>query len=121
MHAPHELRQAIQRQHMFFVDLLADFGRIGVECGHDVQTALLESGIAQQGSAEAAGTDQECLVNVVPAEELLNGGQQLNDGITHLGPADDSRNFNVFAYLSRIESQLFADVGAGDGDDALLL
>ena len=67
--------------------------------------------IAHESRAKVAHTNEDCIVDTVPGEEALDGGNEIYNRIALLGFTDDTGNREIFANLNGFEVELLRNNG----------
>lgn len=96
------------------VQLRADQSGIDVKSRHNLQAEVPQTGVVEQGASQTSHTEQERLVQVGEAQEILEHG---NQGIHLVAHPRTSRNVDirkVLGYLRGIDIDFLGYLGRGD-------
>ena len=96
--APERLRQLRDRADGPAADPPARLLRIGVEDQRDVQPAVRELAVAEDGGPERAGADERRTAGLLPPEEGADGGDEAVDVVPDARPPGHAGERDVLAH-----------------------
>src|SRR6266581_3607544 len=97
----------------------ADLLRILVVDRGDVEAALPEAGVLDQGAADAAGADEDDVIGAAQAEDVADLGGELGDRVAEAALAERAEEGEVFADLRRGGAAAPRQLGGGNRGLAL--
>lgn len=88
--------------------------RINIECRHNLQAEMTQTGIAQQRTAQTSDTEKKSLVYIGKSQKVLQHSNQRIYIIPHTRAAGNIDIRQILCYLRSINIDFFGDLSGGN-------